>query len=718
MSERNCAIVVGINSYEFIPGERQLKYAVNDALKMQEFLCKEAQFPEEYVLLCCDTSEKRPTRTQLRDLLRNRLKQLRADNLWFFFAGHGIVHEGTDYLLPNDSNLDDLTDTAIPINLVANWLKNSGAKNVVLVLDMCRDRMAELGSRSAGEVFGEQTIALAKEKGMVILYSCQQGCLSYEISELGHGAFTYTLLEGLKQSTTPRILEAYLCREVPALNSRHQKPVQVPRIILEPGWKYDLPLLSSHATVADIRSLIERAKDTELDAKSEADYELAESLWWQVIEAPKATFEDRSIGKRAIKRITKKLDQQNPTSPLSIQQPTVSLPLSEPVPLNGLRERWEEWIRSLDPPTQGLMRSAFLLQESPQEIVLGLPSQAFVNKASAARRLKNVQDNLHRLLERPVLVKFAVGKGESLTAASNSPIQNSPPTIEFEVVTISRIEKQGDGENPKIITTSNKREAEYQTVTLDGLGNALPLQMILIPGGVFTMGSPDGEAQRRDSESPQREVTVSQFFMSRYPITQAQWKAVAGMGRVDRNLEDYPSYFKGDNRPVERVSWYDAVEFCARLRQHTEGSYRLPSEAEWEYACRAGMKAPFHFGKTITPKLANYDGNYVYSNGSKGEYRQGTTSVDHFKIANAFGLSDMHGNVWEWCADHWHGSYVGVPTDGEVWLTGNKDAKCILRGGSWLNGPWYCRSAFRYSDSPESCHNDTGLRVVCPLLGI
>jgi formylglycine-generating enzyme required for sulfatase activity len=237
--------------------------------------------------------------------------------------------------------------------------------------------------------------------------------------------------------------------------------------------------------------------------------------------------------------------------------------------------------------------------------------------------------------------------------------------------------------------------------------------MVLIPGGSFLMGSPDDEPENNNTEGPQHEVTVSPFFMGRYPITQAQWQAVAALPQVKRELDPEPSHFKGPNRPVEQVSWYDAVEFCDRIAQHTQRPYRLPTEAEWEYACRAGTTTPFYFGKTLTTELANYDGNYTYNDGSKGEYRKETTPVDHFGIANAFGLSDMHGNVWEWCQDPWHKNYEGAPADGSAWLTNDDEADRILCGGSWDCIPGYCRSAYRGRSDPDSQDDGVGFRVVC-----
>jgi formylglycine-generating enzyme required for sulfatase activity len=260
-------------------------------------------------------------------------------------------------------------------------------------------------------------------------------------------------------------------------------------------------------------------------------------------------------------------------------------------------------------------------------------------------------------------------------------------------------------------TSSN---AQCYTEPLGGLGGALPLQMLLIPGGTFLMGSPDDEPERFDHEYPQHEVTVPQFFMGRYPITQAQWRTVAALPQVDRRLEEDPSGFKGNDLPVERVSWYDAVEFCVRLENHTKRPYRLPSEAEWEYACRAGTTTPFYFGKTITTGVANYDGNYTYNDDPEGEDQGKTTSVNHFGIANTFGLSDMHGNVWEWCADHYHANYDDAPTDGKPWLDESRKGKeYVIRGGSWLCDPGGCRSASRNWFAPDFFSDCFGFRVCC-----
>ena len=296
-------------------------------------------------------------------------------------------------------------------------------------------------------------------------------------------------------------------------------------------------------------------------------------------------------------------------------------------------------------------------------------------------------------------------------------------TIEFETVVV-RPGFFGIGrqtEKQLRIRRSRGRGVQY----VEDLGDGVVLEMVFVPGGSFMMGSPRNEAKRDSDEGPQHEVAVPAFYLGKYPVTQAQWRAVAALPRVERSLEPDPAGFKGDNRPVESLSWYDAVEFCQRIGRATGREYRLPSEAEWEYACRAGTTTPFYFGETLSTDLANYHGNYTYGDGLKGEYRRKTTPVENFP-ANAFGLHDMHGNVWEWCADRWHENYEGAPRDGSAWFDNDNDTSSssdeknqnltyVLRGGSWYFNPRDCRSAYRSRIEPVGRDFNTGFRLACGL---
>ncbi|MCW6050241.1 formylglycine-generating enzyme family protein [Lyngbya sp. CCAP 1446/10] len=203
--------------------------------------------------------------------------------------------------------------------------------------------------------------------------------------------------------------------------------------------------------------------------------------------------------------------------------------------------------------------------------------------------------------------------------------------------------------------------------------------------------------------------------MGNYEITQVGWRAVAGLPKVKIDLNPNPSKFKGDDLPVEKVSWDDSIEFCARLSQLTGRNYRLPSEAKWEYACRAGTTTPFYFGDTITPDLVNYKGNQSYGSTPKGIYREKTTAVGSFP-PNSFGLYDMHGDVWEWCQDVWHDNYSGAPTDGSAWESGGDSKNRVQRGGSWNYYAVHCRSAYRNYGLADYRWRFRGFRVAVALV--
>ena len=291
---------------------------------------------------------------------------------------------------------------------------------------------------------------------------------------------------------------------------------------------------------------------------------------------------------------------------------------------------------------------------------------------------------------------------------------SSVSKFSFDVVTITGVEQTagilGFGSKTEILTNRQRKEAKFFAEKLE---NGSKLEMVFIPAGTFQMGAPSKEEGRSGDEGPQHEVTVPAFWMSKYAVTQEQWRAVTKLPKVERVLESDPSRFKRNTLPVERVCWYDAVEFCKRLAKKTGRNYRLPSEAEWEYACRAGTTTPFHFGETITSDFANYEGTYTYGNGPKGVYRAETTFVGSFGVANAFGLYDMHGNVWEWCEDHWHANYMGAPSGGTPWIEGGDSNRRVLRGGSWYNDPRNCRSADRNWFEPDYRNDFIGFRVVC-----
>jgi formylglycine-generating enzyme required for sulfatase activity len=294
----------------------------------------------------------------------------------------------------------------------------------------------------------------------------------------------------------------------------------------------------------------------------------------------------------------------------------------------------------------------------------------------------------------------------------------APQQLEFETVTVNS--------SGQVIKTETHRAFYYE----ESLAyNIPPLIMMAISEGEFIMGSPKTEPQRYNEESPQHKVKVTPFWLAQTPVTNAQWAFVANLPQIQIELNSKDSNKKNDH-PITNVSWYEAMEFCARLSRHTGRDYRLPSEAEWEYACRAGTTTPFHFGATITSELADYNATSIYANEPTGEYRKRTVSVKGFP-PNAFGLYDMHGNVWEWCADPWHPNYLNAPQNSLVWDLFNQNNNYyykiyshlskllrdnrsrILRGGSFSCFPSKCRSAYYHKFGILGKFEDCGFRLAC-----
>ena len=615
---KNWVIAIGINEYDNL---KPLKYAKKDAEAIKAWCEGEGGFDHSGIFLFTEDSPPIPASPPIpTQLTHGRLKRFlqkqfetpllkSGDNLWFFFAGHGRRYQDKDYLMLPDSDPGNVRETAVSVDYVTERLRRSGADNVVLLLDACRDEDSR-----GGLGIGEE-----EHQGVITFYSCTANQQSWEIDELQQGSFTHTLLEGLRRQgeancATVERLDEYLRRQVEQTNARYGKPRQNPYLKAEPPHKLYFILLEQVATLRDVQPLKYQASL----AENRGDLDLAEQLWIRVLGASRGDLE----AIEAIKRI-------------ALRQS--SIPFTRREYVTG-----SEGNRSSTPK----------------------PSQ-----------------------------------------------ETGLKVFNFDVV---RVNAKGE---------QIKKESKQSQYFSEDLGNGITLEMVAIPGGTFLMGTEDEEIERLVKkfnwegfrrERPQHEVTVPPFFMGKYPITQSQWKAIAATAKIDIDLETNPSNFKGDELPVESVNWYQATEFCKRLSRETKREYRLPSEAEWEYACRAGTTTPFYFGETITGELANYNASNTYADEPNGEYRNETTPVGQFP-PNAFGLYDMHGNVREWCADTWHDNYDGAPTDGSVWIENGNDNRSPLRGGSWGYNPTYCRSAIRYDYYFRRVNriNNYGFRVVC-----
>lgn len=341
-----------------------------------------------------------------------------------------------------------------------------------------------------------------------------------------------------------------------------------------------------------------------------------------------------------------------------------------------------------------------LFKESTPNNAPKIPTKTPISTAESRQNILNaVVDNDETIVQKisPINAPPSIIK----------PKTNYPniETFEFETISIEP-EKKLFGlmsslkKNP--ITKSGQFFVEY-------LGEGVNLEMIFIPAGSFMMGSNNNEKGRDKDETPLHLVNLNSFYISKYPITQLQWRTISSFPKAGRPVKSNPSAFKGDNLPVEKVSWLDAQEFCKRLSKYTKRSYRLPTESEWEYACRGNTKSAFFFGDSIVPDVANYDGRNEHQ---KAKYDKKTTPVDSF-YPNPFGLYDVHGNVWEWCEDYYTNNYIHKPKDGTAYNGGMSNQPRVVRGGSWSLSSQYCRSAKRSSYAADSNYNFVGFRVVC-----
>ncbi|MEH2124725.1 MAG: SUMF1/EgtB/PvdO family nonheme iron enzyme [Nostoc sp.] len=637
---KNWAIAIGINQYDYL---QPLNYAKRDALLMQEFLGNEAGF--ERIFFFSDDSPElagkstRPTRTNLLRVLRQLFENPfmgAGDNFWFFFSGHGIRYADRDYLMPCDGDPEDIENTAIAINFVTERLRRCGADNVVLILDACRNE-----GKKTGEGIGRQTAEEARQQGVISIFSCIPQEYSYEIEALQQGAFTTALLEGLgiqgKCATVER-LDQYLKFRVPELVRQHKNTRQTPYLIAEPVNKSHLILVPRYASLADIATL----KNDAYQAEVNRNLDLAEQLWIRVLAAASGQDMDAVRSLQRIERL------RNSSAIPDLPQPTIPQPsnsvtntlISKPPQIPTPKLTTPSSINN----TQTSGAGEFSTSNIPTPSTTSSPSKNLILPNWSRRRVIQTAGFAVAGLGLTIAIPrfWPSNSGESSTSHTTEAI--SLKSFQFEVVTVDAKGK---------ITNRSNREAKY---FIEDLGNGINLEMVQIPGGTFMMGSPEKEAGRDKDESPQHQIKVPGFFMGKYEITQAQYQTIMG---------NNPSYFKGEKRPVEQVSWDDAVEFCQKLSQKRGKTYRLPSEAEWEYACRAGTKTPFYFGETITTDLVNYKGDSPYGSAPKGEYRQQTTDVGKF-LPNSFGLYDMHGNVWEWCKDVYNDNYQGAPKDGSA----------------------------------------------------
>jgi formylglycine-generating enzyme required for sulfatase activity/uncharacterized caspase-like protein len=683
------ALLIGVSEYE--PGLNPLPAAVKDVEAMGRVLAnlEMGGFAEADI-----TVLKNPQRQEMEDaiyrLFANRQKD---DLLLLFFSGHGVKDEsGKLYLATRTTRKDNgklVKPSAVAASFLHESINESRSQRQVLILDCCFSGAIAQGLT----VKDDGTVDIKTQlggKGRAILTSSTSTQYSFEQEEAELSIYTRYLVEGIEKGAADTDGDGWISvdelHEYASSKVQEVAPAMTPKFYpVEEGYRIRL----AKAPVDDPK--VKYRKEVEAIAREDEGE----------ISSINRTYLDEL--RNTLKLPPEEADTIESEVLEPYRQRKAKLQRYEQVFTQEIRQQYPLSERNRN----GLKRLQQALRLRDEDVALIETRVVRQRRRFSTGQLLTRQQFLKLLglggAGVVVTVVFRTCQGDSPQPSKRATTGELPLQVfKFNVVTVDARGKE---------TNRNPKQAKFFT---EDLGNGVRLEMVSIPDGTFLMGSPPAEPERGVDEGPQHTVTIKPFFIGKFTVTQAQWRAVAGFPKVKIDLNPDPSNFKGAKRPVEQVSWYQAVEFCARLSQKTGQEYRLPSEAEWEYVCRAGTKTPFHFGQTITTDLANYDGNEVYASGPKGIYRQQTTEVGSFP-PNAFGLYDMHGTVWEWCRDTWHENYNGAPKDGSAWVNQSDNNFRMVRGGSWKLPPRICRSADRRRYDPGSRLDEVGFRVAVSL---
>jgi formylglycine-generating enzyme required for sulfatase activity len=654
------ALLIGVSEYK--PGFDPLPAAVKDVEAIRRVLLN----PEMGDFALEDiTVLKNPQPLQMQYAIYNLFTNRQNDDLvLLYFSGHGIKDEsGRLYLASCETYKENgslVKPSAVEARQLHDSMNESRSQRQVIILDCCFSGAIAKGLtvKDDGRV-DIQTQLGGKGRAILTSSTSTQSSFAEESSELS--VYTRYLVEGIEKGAADKDGDGYITvdelHDYAFEKVKEASPAMTPKFYpVEEGFKIKL----AKAPVDDPRLKYRKAVES-IAKEDEGEISVVNQLY---------------------------LDELRNNLGLS---PGEAKAIDSEV-LQPYHQRQEK-----------LRRYEQALSKTIQQ-----KSQLTEKDYNAFKRLQtilNLRDEDIAPIEQRVLGEKKVQeerKQEKTTEESSSVIKTKQ--FQFEFVTLIPTQKRSRlfGLFGETVYEQERTRSQAEFFT-EHLGNGVTLEMVAIPGGSFVMGSPESEAERSDSESPQHTVTIKPFFMGKFPVTQEQYQAI---------MNENPSHFKGEKRPVECVSWDQAIAFCTKLSQKTGKTYRLPSEAEWEYACRAGTTTPFHFGDTIATDLANYNASYTYGLGVKSGYSRQTTQVKKF-LPNACGLYDMHGNVWEWCQDTWHNSYEGAPVDGGAWVSDNKNnsQKQVLRGGSWNYSVIYCRSACRTGFACLNTYVHVGFRV-------
>ena len=707
------ALLIGISNYT--KGLDPLPSAVKDVDALRQVLLNPeiGSFADGDVVVLKD-AEKGAIETAIYDLFANRKPD---DLLLFYFSGHGVTDDRRDFYFSGTSTSKEaLPPTAVSSVYVQSEMDRSRSQRQVAILDCCHSGAFPKGMKAKD--IGTVDIKLGGE-GRAILTAADSSQYAFEQEGFELSLYTHFLVEGLKTGAADRDedgdvsvdeLHVYVEGKVKSVNNSMS-----PKFF---GQKEGHRIVLARAAQDDPKLKFRKEVEKVVKRSNGRISAIARSLLVEKSEGIDSLDVEAIINEvlRPYQEYTKKLRKYETALTQMIAE---EFPFSEVTQEElqeyenhlGLRDSDLQEIKNRIIGNKQVEYEQRLQQEQAQAEAARLRLQQEeeerlrLQQVAEAERQRQESDRLERLRKQAEEEERLKRLQEEAERVKNQQ-QSKPaqPEFEFEFVKVRLVKESGFlgiGGGTKIELDRKKGKVQY---IRENLGNGVTLDLVKIPAGKFSMGS-----NKYSSEQPIHDVSIKEFWMGKYAITNAQWYAV--MGTKPSDLSDVK--FQGENQPVINVSWDDATEFCKKLSQKINKKVRLPSEAEWEYACRAGTTTDFHFGETITPELVNYDGNYPYGDALKGEYRQKTVDVNFAKFSpNAWGLYQMHGNVWEWCEDVWHENYNGAPNDGSAWLTGGEQNRRALRGGSWVNLADICRSAYRNWVIADFRNDFIGFRVV------
>ena len=643
------ALLIGVSDYQ--TGLAPLPAAVRDMVAMARVL----EDPELGGFDTVKTLEN-PSTQALREEIETFFQSVsRDDFVTLFFSGHGVKDDkGALFFATPDTkkNLKGilLRSTALEASFVQKEMNDCRAKRQVVILDCCFSGAIDPGLQTKDDGNVDLLMNMGAE-GRVVLASSSSTQYSFEISDSELSLYTRYLVEGIETGAGDVNGDGFVStlelHDYAAAKVQETAPSMTPKIITLKDQGFNIVL--SRAKLGDPRLQYRKEVSQQYTASGEID----------------------PIGRSILDLLRGQLQLSDGEA--------------EEIEAEVLRP-YQERLKNIE------KYKAALIAQAEREFPFSEAAQKGMQRLQALLGLRD---------EDVVTVQQQVEFTQKSKASIAKPEPTPSPSQEGNRARVYSHSLGGTTPNPSQEGNRATPNRAGQTRSLD-LGNGVSLTLVYIPAGTFWMGSkPEGiMSWITNNERPRHQVTLSAFWMGETPVTQGQYQAVMGKN---------PSHFQGDlDRPVENVRWQDADRFCQELSKQllktTQETMTLPSESQWEYACRAGTDTRYSFGNDSAQL-----GNYAWYGDNSGKQ----THPVKQKKPNAWGLYDMHGNVWEWCADHWHGNYEGAPTDSSAWLSSDKSQSRLLRGGSWSGFTRRCRSAARLNVNPALRNYAFGFRVVC-----